>query len=208
MDSLLGLEPIIDPYEALKLLLRFALNISCAIIVVQWAYLRLYKNREFVFTFYLLNVITFCLCFLLRKVPAELGFDLAIFAVFGILRFRTEQIRIRDLTYLFVLIGVGVINAVANKSVDIFELLLVNGIIIGMTLSIEWRPVAKRESSVLMFYDKLELMKPGRAVEMLSDIQERTGLAVTHVEIESFDLLRDAVNLKVHHRIEKLKAES
>ena len=193
-------DPVIDYYELLKLVLRFLVNISFASVVIQLVYFRRYRDRDFLFTFYLLNVITFTLCFLLRKVPAEFGFALAMFAVFGILRFRTEQIRNRDLTYLFVVIGIGVINAVANKTVGLAELLTVNIIISGMTVLIEYGRFGTQHSSTPVIYDNLSLLEPGRTEELLKDISARTGLAADRVEIESVDLLRDAAALRVFLR--------
>ena len=200
MGSWFGLDPVIDYYELLKLVLRFLVNISFASVVIQLVYFRRYRDRDFLFTFYLLNVITFALCFLLRKVPAEFGFALAMFAVFGILRFRTEQIRNRDLTYLFVVIGIGVINAVANKTVGLAELLTVNIIIAGMTVLIEYGRFGTQHSSTPVIYDNLSLLEPGRTEELLKDISARTGLAADRVEIESVDLLRDAAALRVFLR--------
>jgi hypothetical protein len=200
MPSFLGLDPVLDLTELAKLLLRFAIDFVFASIVIRLVYYRLYRDRGFLFTFYLLNVITFTLCFLLRKVPAELGFALAIFAVFSILRFRTEQIRNRDLTYLFIVIGIGVVNAIANKTVSLAELLAVNSLIAGLTVLIEYIHVGGRERTMPLLYDNLELLKPGRQDELLLDISKRTGLSADSVEVESIDLLRDSAMLKVHTR--------
>ena len=147
-----------------------------------------------------MNAITFTLCFLLRQVPAELGFALAIFAVFGILRYRTEQIRGRELTYLFIVIGLGVINAVANKTVDIAELLAVNTLVAGLTVLIEYGPFGPRDSWALLYYDNLELLKSGRQEDLLGDIHERTGIRADQVEIVTIDLLRDSATVRVHRR--------
>ena len=134
LNELLGTKMLIDTPDFLKLATRLTLNLFFVTIVIRFVYYRLYKNREYLFTYYLFNVITFCLCLLLRKVPIELGFALGLFAVFGILRYRTEPIRIRDLTYLFIAIGLAILNAVANKKVSFAELLLVNSVIVGMTV--------------------------------------------------------------------------
>jgi hypothetical protein len=198
MNSYLGLAPTMDPIELTKLILRFLINFAFATVVIRLVYYRRYGDRGFLFTYYLLNVITFTLCFLLRKVPAELGFALAIFAVFSILRYRTEQISSRDLTYLFIVIGLGVINAVANKSVGLDELLTVNTLIAGMTVLIEYGPFRAKGSWTLLLYDNLELLKPGRQAELLRDIGERTGLPADRVEVENLDLLRDSATLRVH----------
>jgi hypothetical protein len=200
MPSFLGLDPVLDLAELAKLLLRFAINFAFATVVIRLVYYRLYRDRGFLFTFYLLNVITFTLCYLLRKVPAELGFALAIFAVFSILRFRTEQIRNRDLTYLFIVIGIGVINAIANKTVSLAELLTVNSLIAGLTVLIENAHFGGRERSTPLLYDNLELLKPGRQDDLLRDISERTGLSAHRVDVESIDLLRDSALLRVHTR--------
>jgi len=189
-----------DVQDFAKLLSRFALDIAAASVVIWWVYYRLYKNREYVFTYHMLNIITFSLCLLLRKVPAELGFALAIFAVFGVLRYRTEQIRIRDLTYLFIVIGIGIINAVANKNVSFAEILTANVIIIAMTVLLERGPFGRRESCTQMRYDNLEMLKPDQKEKLLQDVRDRTGLEVNRVEVMRIDLLRDAAEIKVYHR--------
>lgn len=200
MNSLLGLDPLLDLAGLTKLILRFAIDFAFATIVIRGVYYRLYRERGFLFTCYLLNVITFTMCFLLRKVPAEFGFALAMFAVFGILRFRTEQIRSRDLTYLFIVIGIGVINAVANKTVGLAELLAVNTIIAGMTVLIEYGPFGAQDSWTPLIYDNLNLLNPGCEDELLRDIHARTGLSADRVEVENIDLLRDAATLRVYVR--------
>ena len=121
MDEIFGTGGLADWPDFAKLVSRFALDLFFASIVIFGVYYRLYRSREFVFTYFIFNVITFSLCVLLRKVPMELGFALGLFAVFGILRYRTEEIRMRDLTYLFIVIGLGILNAVANKKISLID---------------------------------------------------------------------------------------
>ena len=128
MNELFGTEAFFDD-DLWKLLMRLALDLGITSLVVMWVYYRLYKNREFVFTYYIFNIITFTMCVLLRKVPMELGFALGLFAVFGILRYRTEPVRIKDLTYMFIVIGLGIVNGIANKKISGAELLTVNALI-------------------------------------------------------------------------------
>ena len=201
MNGPLGADAMVDWPGLAALLSRLALDLVCATVVIRLVYYRLYKNREYVVTYYLFNVITFCLCLLLRKVPTPFGVALALFGVFGILRYRTEQIRIRDLTYLFVVIGIGVLNAVADKTVSVAELVVVDGVIIGMTALLELGPSKSLERSTEMFYDQLELLRPGNETRLLEDLRAKTGLAVVRVEVGRFDLLRDAAEITLFYRL-------
>ena len=124
MNDLLGVDIAPGWSDLGNLLSRLVLDVVCATLVIRLIYFRRYKNREYVFTYYAFNVITFCLCLVLSKVPTQFGLGLALFGVFGILRYRTEQVRIRDLTYLFIVIGLGVLNGVANGHVSLPELLV------------------------------------------------------------------------------------
>jgi hypothetical protein len=190
---------MVDWGDMTKLLSRLFLDLAFVSIIIRLVYFRLYRNREFVFTFYLFNVITFLLCLLLRKVPAELGFALAIFGVFGILRYRTEQIRNRDLTYLFIVIGLGLLNALSNKGVSLAELLTVNTLIVGLSAWLELAPSKTIIGVTPMLYDRLELLQPGHEEQLASDILMRTGHTVVKVDIHRVDLLRDAAEISVHH---------
>ncbi len=176
------------------------MNLAFTTIVVAAIYYRLYRNREFVFTYFVFNVITFSLCALLRKVPMELGFALGLFAVFGILRYRTEEIRMRDLTYLFIVIGIGILNAVANKKVSLVELVTVNVVIVGITALIELPAAARRQGSTPMLYDNLTLLRPDQHSALLADLANRTGLEVVRVQVHKIDLLRDAAEITVFYR--------
>jgi hypothetical protein len=137
---------------------------------------------------------------LLRKVPMELGFALGLFAVFGILRYRTEEIRMRDLTYLFIVIGLGILNAVANKSVSFMELILVNGIIAGVTAGLELTAASRAHGSTPMLYDNLALLRPGKHAELLADLSARTGFDVIRVQLHRVDLLRDAAEVTIFYK--------
>jgi hypothetical protein len=200
MKDLLGADLLVDWPGLIRLLTRLALDLTFAGVVIRWIYYHLYRNREYVFTYYLFNVITFCLCLLLRKVSSPLGLALALFGVFGILRYRTEQIRIRDLTYLFIVIGLGVLNAFGDRTVSVAELLVVNGIIVAMTAVLELGASHQGERSAPMVYDQLDLLRPGNEANLLSDLSVRLGLAVVRVEVNQFDLLRDAAEITVFYR--------
>jgi len=199
MNDLFGTEAFFDS-DWYKLVVRLGLNLGITSLVVLWVYYRLYKNREFVFTYYIFNIITFTMCVLLRKVPMELGFALGLFAVFGILRYRTEEIRMRDLTYMFIVIGIGIINAVANKKVSLAELLTVDAAIVGVTAIIELAPSGKQHGATPMLYDAINLLQPGREAELYDDLQKRTGFEVVRVQLHRIDMLRDAAEITVFYR--------
>lgn len=201
MTELFNLHPeIFNTAGMTTLLLRLLLNLCFTFVVVFGVYAKRYGKNEQLFTYVMFNLITFTLCFLLRQVPIELGFALGLFAVFGILRYRTEPIRITDLTYLFVVIGIGILNAVVNEHISLGELLLVNGSIVGMTAVLELSSLSKRDASVRVTYDAIEQLQQADETALIAELSQRTGLEITKVSIERLDLLRDTAELTVHYR--------
>jgi hypothetical protein len=198
MSELFGSETLIDG-DVVRFLLRLLVDLAFLSMVVHAVYFRIYRNREYVFTYYVFNIITFGMCLLLRKVPIELGFALGLFAVFGILRYRTEPIRIRDLTYLFIVIGLGILNGVASKKISVAELLAINGVIVTATALLELYPKGRTERSTPMLYDKLTLLQPGHEAQLHDDLRARTGLAVVRVEVQRYDMLRDAAEITIYY---------
>ncbi len=201
MSDLFGSDLVVNWLDLGRLLVRLFLDLAFATVVIRLIYYRLYRNREYVFTYFLFNLITFCLCLVLRKVSTHIGLALALFGVFGILRYRTEQIRIRDLTYLFIVIGIGVLNAFADQGVSIAELLAVDVVIVVTTAILELGSSRSMERSTLMCYDQLDLLRPGNEEKLMADISAKTGLTVVRVEINRVDLLRDAADITVFHRV-------
>jgi hypothetical protein len=199
IPDVLGSDQMLDSWDFIKLASRLGLNLVFVWVVVGRVYGRLYpQNRDFVFTYYIFNIITFSLCILLRKVPMEIGFALGLFAVFGILRYRTEEIRMRDLTYLFIVIGLAIVNAVANKKISVVELVTVNAVIVGVTAAIELSPRHRGGGQTLVLYDNLTLLQPGREAELLADLRKRTGFPINRVQINRIDLLRDAAEITAY----------
>jgi hypothetical protein len=199
VEAYFGTDQVVHWADFIKLCTRFGLDLAFASVVVYLVYYRLYGGREFAFTYMVFNIITFSLCVLLRKVPMELGFALGLFAVFGMLRYRTEEIRMRDLTYLFIVIGLGILNGVANKKVSLLELLAVNSVIAGITL-LELRKSTRRQGSTPMLYDNLNLLRPGEQAALHADVSARTGLDVIKVQVNRIDMIRDAAEITVHYR--------
>jgi hypothetical protein len=182
-----------------KLLFKFGINFIFLIIIVRLIYYRVKDDKDYVFTYIMFNILTFFICFLLRKVPMEMGFALGLFAVFGILRYRTEAIPIRQMTYLFIVIGISMINALSNKSVSIFEVLFTNGLITLITYLIDrlWFQTIEEKKNIV--YEKIELIKPENKQELIEDLKERTGLPIHEVKVEKIDFLRDTAAVTIYY---------
>jgi hypothetical protein len=199
MNTILGIPLVPDPAELLALILRLALDLLFVGIVVGVGYYRVYRQRDYIFTYVVLNLVTFALGFLLSRVPLELGFALGLFAVFGILRYRTEAIEVRNLTYLFVVIGLALLNTLTNERISLVELLLVNSVIVGAVCLLEIASFSAREESRRVVYDRLDLIEPDKADALLEDLRRRTHLPVLRHEIGNVDLLRDTVDVVIYY---------
>ena len=180
-----------------KLIFKFSINFFFLSIIVRTIYYRTKDDKDYVFTFFMFNILTFFICYLLRKVPMEMGFALGLFAVFGILRYRTEAIPIRQMTYLFIVIGISMINALTNKSVSIFEIIFTNGFIVFITFMIDRYWFQTKELSKSILYEKIELIKPEKENELIEDLKQRTGLPVHAVKINKIDFLRDVASVTI-----------
>jgi len=180
------------------LVIRATFNFGIVLIIVRGLYYRITPRKEYLFTYILFSVIVFFMVMLLENVGVEIGFALGLFAIFGVLRYRTQQIPIREMTYLFVVIGVSVINSLANRRVSYSELLLTNLVIVLITYLLERVFLMKTETKKLVTYEKIELIKPENRAELIADLEERTGLNIHRVEIERIDYLRDAARLYIY----------
>ena len=186
-----------------KLLFKFRINFIFLIVIVRLIYYKIKDDKDYVFTFIMFNILTFFICFLLRKVPMQMGFALGLFAVFGILRYRTEAIPIRQMTYLFIVIGISMINALSNKSISIFELLFTNGLITLITYLIDSVWFQSIEESKIILYEKIELIKPENQEEMIKDLRQRTGLPIHSFKVNKIDFLRDTASIEIFYNREE-----
>jgi len=181
------------------LVIRASFNLGVVLILVRVLYYRITPRKEYLFTYILISVVVFFMIMLLENVGVEIGFALGLFAIFGMLRYRTQQIPIREMTYLFLVIGVSVINSLANRRVSYAELLLTNASIVLVTYLLEKVYLMKTESKKLIFYEKVELIKLERRAELIADLEERTGLTIHRVEVERVDFLRDSARLQIYY---------
>ena len=191
---------IIDLPGFMEFVLRFLLNITVIMILVRWLYYSKTRRKDYLFTYILISSIVFLLCFLLESVKLQIGFALGMFAIFGIIRYRTDALPIKEMTYLFLIIGVSVINALTNTETSLVDLLFSNFVIIFITYGLEKLWLIKHESSKLIIYEKINLIREDKYDELLKDLQERTGIKkINRVEVGKINFLRDICDLTIYY---------
>lgn len=190
---------VIDVEDFLSLLIRFAFNTIVILIAVRWLYYPVARRKDYLFTYIVISSVIFLLCFLLENVKLQLGFALGLFAIFGIIRYRTDTIPIKEMTYLFLVIGISVINALANKKVSYTELIFTNTVLLVLAYLLEKVFLLKHESSKTIIYEKIDLIKEKRRDELMKDLEERTGLKINRIQIGRIDFLRDVARIKIFY---------
>ena len=182
-----------------KLLVRFAINLVFLTLIVV-VYHRHQNSRAYVFTFVLMNVMVFFICFTLKKLDLGLGMALGLFAIFAIIRYRTDAIRVKDMTYLFIVVGIAVINALSNKKTSYAELAFTNCAIVLVSYSLECIVYTTKLSKQDIIYDRLDLLKPESRDELLADIKVRTGLSAERIKFSKIDLAKQSVSMTVYYQ--------
>ncbi len=188
---------LFDQKDFIELLARSVFNFLIVGYIVRYLYYPATKNKDYLFTYLLISVTVFFLCFLLENVKLELGFALGLFAIFGIIRYRTDPIPIKEMTYLFIIIGISVMNALVNKKISHAEVVFTNLIFIALTYGLEKIWLLKHESRKNITFEKIELIVPEKRQELFEDLKQRTGLNITRVEVKSIDFLRDTAQLRI-----------
>lgn len=197
-EDLLSETPLIDMADLWQLLFRFVFNFIVVGIIIHFFYYPKSKRRDYYFTFTLISISVFFLIFLLGSVKLKIGFALGIFAIFGIIRYRTESVPIREMTYLFTITALSVINALSIQ-VGLTEMLVTNAIFLLVTCLLESERWLKHTSSKLILYDRIQLITPNKREELIADLSARTGLHIQKIEIGHIDFLRDAAFIKVYY---------
>jgi hypothetical protein len=191
---------LIDLPNFLEFVLRFILNSAVIMILVRWLYYSKAKRKDYLFTYILISSIVFLLCYLLESVKLQIGFALGMFAIFGIIRYRTDALPIKEMTYLFLIIGVSVINALTNAETSLMDLLFTNFVIIFITYGLEKVWLLKHESSKLIIYEKINLIREENYDLLIKDLQERTGIRkINRVEVGKINFLRDVCDLTIYY---------
>ncbi|MFA6677015.1 MAG: DUF4956 domain-containing protein [Bacteroidales bacterium] len=182
-----------------SLLIHFSSTALVILLIIRFFYYPKSLRRDYCFTFFLISISVFMMIFLLGNVELKIGFTLGLFAVFGILRYRTETMPVREMTYLFIIIAISVINALIGRS-NYLELILPNILFIACVWLSESNHWLKPVSSKLIKYDKIDLILPENRSELLKDIKSRTGLDVFKVEIGNINFLKDSATIKVYYK--------
>jgi hypothetical protein len=184
-----------DLYE---LLIRFGVNMLFITIIIRYIYYRKTSNKDYLFTYYAISVISFMICFALKKLDIDTGMGLGLFAIFGIIRYRTDTVRIREMSYLFIAIGLSVINSLSGKQISILEIAFINGIVTLMVLGLEYWWLMKQETVKTILYEKIENIKPENYKLLIEDLTTRTGLKIVKAEVGKIDFLKDTAQIKIY----------
>ncbi len=187
---------------------RFFLNFASIFIIVRMIYYPVHKNKDFLFTFFLFNVINFLICFLLSAAKLKIGFAFGLFAIFSILRYRTVTIPVREMGYFFISVTIGIINSLASGDNYWLPIISANVIIIILTYVLDNRIKLKHENFKVIIYERIDLITPERRDDMLEDLKNRTGLNVHRVEFMKIDFLKDIANIHAFYYSDKNDSSS
>jgi signal transduction histidine kinase len=177
--------------------IRFLINTISLFVLVKYCYYRRTPNREFLFSFFLFGTGVFIVSFLLRGVEVSMGFAFGLFAIFSMLRYRTEAISIKSMTYLFLVITVSLLSAV-GKTTPI-ELMLINALLCLCASLAESKMLTPQLAEYLIRYEKIENIRPQNRQRLLDDLHQRTGFEIRNVVIDKIDFLRDTATLRIFY---------
>jgi hypothetical protein len=180
-------------------LLRLLINTVTMIILIRFVYYRIYMKSDFYFTFFLLNFIIFLLAYMLEKTKAfnSMGSAFGLLAAFSLLRFRTETITIKDMTYLFIIMTIGLINSIMKGSY--IEILGLNSMIIVTVFIIDGDKLMRNEKTKTIEYNNLENIRPDREKLLIEELQRVTGLDIKKIDIEHIDYGKNRVVIKIYY---------
>ncbi len=179
-----------------KMLILFGINLLVCWIITHFFYYRKSHKREYYFTYMLFSTAIFFILYQLQNMSVEVGVALGLFGIFSMIRYRTEQLPIREMTYLFVLIAISIING-AGMASSYASFIATNIIFILLVWVLEAAGMSNRKAQKIITYEKIALIKPDRREELLADLRERTGLEIVKVQVGSIDFLKDTAFLKV-----------
>lgn len=180
-----------------KFVVRLLIDVITVFLIVRVIYFRHYKRTDLFLTFFAFNVTIFLISYLLNKVEMTMGAAFGLFAVFSMLRYRTENISTKDMTYIFIVIAVGLLMAISKGGWD--ELGLIGLIVVALMALLESSWLIRRENSQVIHYDRIELIRPDKQIELLADLKNRIGHDIIRYEIGSIDLLKDSAKITIYY---------
>lgn len=181
------------------LLIRFCINLVFLTILIRVLYYTKTRRKDYLFTYYLIGTITFFLCFGLMQMDIDTGMGLGLFAIFGIIRYRTDAIEIKEMTYLFMVIGLSVVNALASNELSISEVAVINVSVVLLTYILENVVLMKHETRKTINYERIDLIKPENQDLLKADLEKRTGLVINRVEVGKIDFLNDTALVRIYY---------
>lgn len=179
------------------LVFRLSIDLVTVFVLIRLIYFSIYRKTDLFLTFFAFNVIIFMLTFLLNMVQMSIGAAFGLFAVFSMLRYRTEGLSAKDMTYLFLVIAIGLLSAVHQG--EPAQLIFINGVILIGVYLLESKWIMRREWCKQVLYDRIDLLKPEAQEALLMDLQNRTGLPIHRIEIQEYDLLKDAARITIYY---------
>lgn len=181
------------------LIFRLIVNLLALTILIRFMYYPITKRKDYLFTYYLIGIITFFLCFGLKKLDIDTGMGLGLFAIFGIIRYRTDAIEIKEMTYLFIVIGLSVVNSLASRQISVAEMAVINITTIAMVYGLEYIWLLKHETRKTITYERIDLITPDKYDEMKADLETRTGLSINRFDIGKIDFLNDTAQVRIFY---------
>jgi hypothetical protein len=197
--ELLGI-PLFDD-DFYKMMIRFLLNLFFLTGVVKFIYYKHSRKREYLFTFFLIGIVVYFLCFTLKKYELDLGMALGLFAIFGIIRYRTLPLEVKEMTYLFVVIGISVMNALSNKKMSYAEIIAANSIILLALYLLERYWAQTEIFSKEVTYEIIENIRPENHDLLKADLEKRLGIEILSFEVGNVNFLRDVAKITVYYEL-------
>lgn len=187
---------------------RFALNAIVIFLLVRIIYYPRHRNKDFLFSFFLFNVINFIICYLLSSATIKIGFAFGLFAIFSIIRYRSVSVPIREMAYLLTSVTIGILNALSSLDSGLPELLISNGVLLLLTFILDRKVSLPHENSQVVIYEKIDLIKPENREQLLEDLKQRTGLPIHRIEIGRIDLMRDSAKIRIFYLSQEIHSSS
>jgi hypothetical protein len=187
---------------------RFALNALVIFLLVRIIYYPRHRNKDFLFSFFLFNIINFIICYLLSSATIKIGFAFGLFAIFPIIRYRSVSVPIREMAYLLTSVTIGLLNALSSLDTGLPELLISNGVLLLLTFVLDRKVTLPHENSQMVIYEKIELIKPENRNQLIEDLKTRTGLPIHRIEIGRIDLMRDSAKIRIFYLSQESQSSS